>query len=101
MDTPPLDTPDLDTLVLATAEATPVLEVSTASVRLSPRLRLRPIPTTDTDTPDLATPVSATTVATLDSATDTAVATDTSDKKVPIYKGFQDQRKAAPLQLNV
>merc|ERR1712192_322169 len=113
-----------DTLVLATAvatpdlatEATPVLEVSTASVRL--RLRLRPIPTTDTDTPDLATlalgatediavdtpaldtPDSATTVATLDSATDTAVAMDTSDKKDPIYKGFQDQRKAEPLQLN-
>merc|ERR1712192_47058 len=106
VDTPPSDTLPLDTLVLATAvatpdlatEATPVLEVSTASVRPSPRLRLRPIPTTDTDTPDLATlalgatedmagdtPDSATTVATLDSATDTAVATDTSDKKVPIY----------------
>merc|ERR1712192_186318 len=100
-----VDTPPLDTLVLATlvatpdlaTEATPVLEVSTASVRLrpSPRLRLRPIPTTDTDTPELAT-----LVATLDSATDTAVATDTSDKKDPIYKGFQDQRKAEPLQLN-
>merc|ERR1712192_238739 len=96
-----VDTPPLDTLVLATAvatpdlatEATPVLEVSTASVRL--RLRLRPIPTTELDTPD-----SATTVATLDSATDTAVATDTSDKKVPIYKGFQDQRKSERLQLN-
>merc|ERR1712181_130410 len=100
-------------------EATPVLEVSTASVRPSPRLRLRPIPTTDTDTPELATlawgatedtavdtpaldtPDLATLVATLDSATDTAVATDTSDKKVSIYKGFQDQRKAELLQLNV
>merc|ERR1711971_349093 len=101
VDTPPLDTLDSeDTLV-----------VSTASVRLrpSPRLRLRPIPTTDMDTPELATavdtpaldtPDSATLVATLDSATDTAVATDTSDKKDPIYKGFQDQRKAEPLQLN-
>ena len=112
VDTPPLDTLDSeDTLV-----------VSTASVRLrpSPRLRLRPIPTTDTATPELATAVDtdtlvlattvdtpaldtpdlATTVATLDSATDTAVATDTSDKKDPIYKGFQDQRKAEPLQLN-
>merc|ERR1719234_1431092 len=102
VDTPPLDTLDSeDTLV-----------VSTASVRLrpSPRLRLRPIPTTDTpdlatlasgateatavDTPALDTPDLATLVATLDSATDTAVATDTSDKKDPIYKGFQDQRKA-------
>merc|ERR1712212_1360208 len=101
VDTPPLDTPDLDTLVLATAvatpdlatEATPVLEATTASVRLSPRLVLRLIPTTDTATPDLATlasgatadmvlatavdtlaldtPDSATPVATLDSATDT------------------------------
>merc|ERR1712181_57366 len=113
VDTPPLDTPDLAT------EATLVLEASTASVRLSLRLRLRPIPTTATDTPDLDTPASgatedtavdtpaldtpdlATLVATLDSATDTAVATDTSDKKVPIYKGFQDQRKADLLQLNV
>merc|ERR1711971_1230637 len=90
--------------------------------RLRLKLRLRPIPTTDTDTPDLATlawgatedtvlatavdtpaldtPDLATTVATLDTATDTAVATDTSDKKDPIYKGFQDQRKAEPLQLN-
>merc|ERR1719348_1779763 len=57
VDTPPLDTPDLDTLVLVTAvvtldsatEVTPVWEVTTA--RLRPRL----IPTTDTDTPDLAT----------------------------------------------
>merc|ERR1719285_566765 len=109
VDTPPSDTLDLDTLVLATAvatpdlatEATPVLEVITASVRLRPMLRL--IPTTDTATLDLATlasgatedmvlatavdtlasdtPDSATPVATLDSATDTAVATDTSDKK--------------------
>merc|ERR1711971_1442454 len=129
VDTPALDTPPLDTLDSATAVATPdsdteatlVSEVSTASVRLrpSPRLRLRPIPTTDTDTPDLATlasgatedtavetpasdtPDLATPVATLDSATDMAVATDTSDKKDPMYKGFQDQRKAELLQLNV
>merc|ERR1712203_740153 len=112
VDTPPLDTPDLDTLVLATAvatpdlatEATPVLEVTTASVRLrpSPRLMLmlRLIPTTDTDTLDLATlasgatedmvlataadtpasdtPDSATAVATSeDMATATVMATDT------------------------
>merc|ERR1711970_55891 len=54
VDTPPLDTLDLATLVLAT-DATPVLEATTASVRLSPRLMLRLIPTTDTATPDLAT----------------------------------------------
>merc|ERR1712181_138153 len=67
---------------------TPV--VSTWGLRPSPRLRLRPIPTTDTDTPELATdvdtdtlvlatavdtpaldtPDSATLVATLDSATE-------------------------------
>merc|ERR1712192_177922 len=122
VDTPPLDTLPLDTLVLATAVATPdlateatlVLEVSTASVRLSLRLRLRPIPTMDTDTPDLATlasgatedtavdtpaldtPDLATTVATLDSATDTAVATDTSDKKDPLFqctKAFKTSAK--------
>merc|ERR1712192_187256 len=101
-----IPTTDSDTLVLATTvatpdsatEATPVLEVSTASVRL------RPIPTTDTDTPELATlasgatedtavdtpaldtPDLATLVATLDSATDTAVATDTSDKKDPVLR---------------
>merc|ERR1719237_224645 len=50
VDTPPLDTLDLATLV-----------VTTASVRLrpSPRLKLmlRLIPTTDTATPDLATDV--------------------------------------------
>merc|ERR1711891_37865 len=101
VDTQPLDTLDLATLV-----------VTTASVRLrpSPRLMLmlRLIPTTDTATPDLATlasgatedmvlatavdtlaldtPDSATPVATLDSATNTAVATDTSDKKDPVLK---------------
>merc|ERR1712203_477874 len=95
-------TPDLAT------EATPVLEATTASVRLSPRLMLRLIPTTDTATPDLATQASgatedmvlatavdtpaldtpdlATAVATLDLATDTAVATDTSDKKDPVLQ---------------
>merc|ERR1712112_750511 len=48
LDTPPLDTLDSDTLV-----------VTTASVRLRPSPRLVPmlrlIPTTDTDTPVLAT----------------------------------------------
>merc|ERR1712126_564417 len=48
LDTPPLDTLDLDTLV-----------VTTASVRLRPSPKLMPmlrlIPTTDTDTPVLAT----------------------------------------------
>merc|ERR1712133_182704 len=105
-DTPPLDTPDLDTLVLVTAvvtldsatEVTPVWEVTTASVRPSPRLMPRLIPTTALDTPDLATAV-----AMLDSAMDTAVATDTSDKEVPVLqstKALQDQRKAERLQLN-
>merc|ERR1712032_1800791 len=93
VDTPPLDTLDLATLV-----------VTTASVRLrpSPRLMLmlRLIPTTDMDTPDLAmdvdtdtpdtppldTPDSATLVATLDSATeatDTLVATTASVRLRP------------------
>merc|ERR1711997_446756 len=97
VDTPPLDTLDLATLV-----------VTTASVRLrpSPRLMLRLIPTTDTATPDLATDVdtdtlvlatavdtpaldtldSATLVATLDSATevtDTPVATTASVRLRP------------------
>merc|ERR1711997_1266671 len=84
VDTPPLDTPDLDTLVLATAvatpdlatEATPVLEATTASVRLSPRLMLRLIPTTDTATPDLATLASG---ATEDMVLATAVDTPASD----------------------
>merc|ERR1712222_255028 len=112
------DTPDLDTLVLATAVATLDLDMevttasvrleSTASVRLRPSLRLmlmlRLIPTMDTATPDLATLASGATedmvlatavdtpasdtpaVATLDSATDTAVATDTSDKKDPVLQ---------------
>merc|ERR1719209_2802316 len=57
VDTPPLDTLDSATLV-----------VTTASVRLrpSPRLMLmlRLIPTTDTDTPDLATDTAATVLAT-------------------------------------
>merc|ERR1719460_3070757 len=84
VDTPPLDTLDLATLV-----------VTTASVML------RLIPTTDTDTPDLATdvdtdtlalatavdtPASATLVATLDSATeatDTPVATTASVRLRP------------------
>merc|ERR1719193_2407038 len=79
VDTPPLDTLDLDTLVVttedtedmasATAVDTPPLDtldlatlvVTTASVRLrpSPRLMLmlRLIPTTDTATSDLATDV--------------------------------------------
>merc|ERR1712192_360671 len=115
VDTLPLDTPPVATLDSDT-EATLVLVVSTASVRPrpSPRLRLRPIPTTDTDTPDLATLASgamedtavdtpaldtldlATLVATLDSATDTAVATDTSDKKDPVFqctKAFKTSAK--------
>merc|ERR1712098_145488 len=81
VDTPPLDTLDSATAVATTEDSatevtdTPVLEATTASVRLSPRLMLRLIPTTD----------SVTAVATTeDSATDTAVATDTSDKKVPV-----------------
>merc|ERR1719489_602165 len=96
VDTPPLDTLDSeDTFV-----------VSTASVRLRPRLRLRPIPTTDTATPELATdvdtdtlvlatavdtpaldtPDSVTLVATLDSATevtDTPVASTASVRLRP------------------
>merc|ERR1712168_216499 len=59
MVTPVLDTPDLATAVDSATEVTdtPVLEATTASVRLrpSPRLMLRLIPTTDTVTPDLAT----------------------------------------------
>merc|ERR1712203_249358 len=110
-------TPDLAT------EATPVLEATTASVRLSPRLMLRLIPTTDTATPDLATlasgatedmvlttavdtlaldtPDSATPVATLDSATDTAVATDTSDKKVPVLQSTKASRPAQSRMITV
>merc|ERR1719180_518700 len=66
VDTPPLDTLDSATLV-----------VSTASVRLrpSPRLRLRPIPTTDTVTPELATAVDTDTLV-LATAVDT-LASDT------------------------
>merc|ERR1711874_424461 len=63
---------------------TATLVATTASVRprLSPRLMLmlRLIPTTDTVTPPLATAVATTE----DSAMDTAVATDTLDKKVPV-----------------
>merc|ERR1712172_396993 len=69
VDTPPSDTLDSeDTLV-----------VSTASVRLrpSPRLRLRPIPTTDTATPELATAVDTDTLV-LATAVDTP-ASDTPD----------------------
>merc|ERR1712192_248085 len=96
-----LDTPPLDTLDSA---ATPV--DSTASVRLRPSPRLRPIPTTDTATPELATavdtdtlvlatavdtpaldtPDSATLVATLDSdteVTDTPVASTASVRLRP------------------
>merc|ERR1719295_2563665 len=48
---------------------------------------LRLTPTTGTVTPDLATPDSVTAVATTeDSGMDTAVATDTSDKKVPLLQ---------------
>merc|ERR1712032_1703904 len=95
VDTPPLDTPDLDTLVLATAVATLDLDMevttasvrleSTASVRLRPSLRLmlmlRLIPTMDT--------------ATLDSATDTAVATDTPDKKDPVLQSTKAFKTSA------
>merc|ERR1719376_1819200 len=98
-----VDTPPLDTL-----DSAATLVVSTASVRLrpSPRLRLRPIPTTDTATPELATdvdtdtlvlatavdtpaldtPDSVTLVATLDSATevtDTPVASTASVRLRP------------------
>merc|ERR1712037_316321 len=92
-------------------EATPVLEATTASVRPSPRLMLmlRPIPTTDTATPDLATLASgatedmvlATAVATLDSATDTVVATDTSDKKVPVLQSTKAFKTSAKQNITV
>merc|ERR1719432_70623 len=81
-------------------EATPVVTTASVRLRLSPRLMLmlRLIPTSDTDTlvaTDSATEV--TLVATpaldtldlvtpVDSATDTAVASDTTDKKVPVRK---------------
>merc|ERR1712212_263541 len=80
-----VDTPPLDTLDSATLVAT------TASVRLRPRPRLmlllRLIPTTDTVTPDLATLE--------DSATDTAVATDTLDKKVPALQSAKAFKTSA------
>merc|ERR1712055_621975 len=103
-----VDTEDmvLDTLVDtdSVTEATPVVTTASARLRLSPRLMLmlRLIPTSDTDTlvaTDLATEVTPvdtdTLVATpaldtldlvtpVDSATDTAVASDTTDKKVPV-----------------
>merc|ERR1712114_96894 len=82
LDTPPLDTLDLDTLVVTTASV---------RLRLSPRLMLmlRLIPTTDTATPDSATAVAT------DSATDTAVATDTSDKKVSVLKSTKAFKTSA------
>jgi len=59
VDTPPLDTPDSDTAVAtdSVTEATPVATTASVRLRLSPRLMpmLRLIPTTDTDTPVLAT----------------------------------------------
>merc|ERR1712055_678787 len=110
-------TPDLD---MEVTTASVRLE-STASVRLRPSLRLmlmlRLIPTMDTATPDLATLASgatedmvlatavdtpasdtldlATAVATLDSATDTAVATDTSDKKDPVLQSTKAFKTSA------
>merc|ERR1712168_764510 len=98
----PLDTLDSATLVVTTASVRPRL-----SPRLMPMLRL--IPTTDTVTPDLSTldcgatedtdsdtavdtlpldtPDLVTAVATTeDSAMAMAVATDTSDKKVPVLQ---------------
>merc|ERR1711981_742014 len=109
-----MEATDTDFLMEATdalTEATDFLMVAmdvvtTASVRLTPSprlmLMLRLIPTSDTDTlvaTDSATEVTPvdTLVATpaldtldlvtlVDSATDTAVATDTSDKKVSVLK---------------
>merc|ERR1711934_1245590 len=70
-------------------EATPVVTTASVRLRLSPRLMLmlRPIPTVDTDTL-VATPALDTLdlVTPVDSATDTAVASDTTDKKVPVWK---------------
>merc|ERR1719209_929963 len=87
-------------------EATPVVTTASVRLRLSPRLMLmlRLIPTSDTDTlvaTDSATEVTPVDTDTLvaipaldtldlvtpvDSATDTAVASDTTDKKVPVSK---------------
>merc|ERR1739838_810994 len=102
----PLLLPTSPTATPPPATTVPTLSEPSTSPRgrLRLKLRLRPIPTTDTDTPDLATlasgatedtavdtpaldtPDLATLVATLDSATDTAVATDTSDKKDPVFQ---------------
>merc|ERR1719222_319130 len=74
-------------------EATPVVTTASVRLRLSPRLMLmlRLIPTSDTDTlvaTDSATEVTPLDtldlVTPVDSATDTAVASDTTDKKVPV-----------------
>merc|ERR1712055_104111 len=104
--TPALDTLDLVTLVAtdSVTEVTPVVTTESVRLRLSPRLMLmlRLIPTSDTDTL-VATPALDTLVDTedmvldtlvdtedmvldtlVDSATDTAVASDTTDKKVPV-----------------
>merc|ERR1712192_242667 len=92
-----LDTPPLDTL-----DSEDTLVVSTASVRLRPSPRLRLIPTTDTDTPELATdvdtgtlvlattvdtpaldtPDSATLVATLDSDTEVTPVASTASARL-------------------
>merc|ERR1712055_570660 len=84
--TPALDTLDLVTLVAtdSVTEATPVVTMASARLRLSPRLMLMLmlILTSDTDTL-VATPALDTLdlVTPVDSATDTAVASDTTDKK--------------------
>merc|ERR1719239_1820883 len=50
---------------------------------------------TAVDTPASDTPELATAVATLDSATDTAVATDTSDKKDPVLQSTKAFKTSA------
>merc|ERR1712110_244758 len=86
-------------LIPTTDMVTPDL-ATPASVRLrpSPRLMLmlRLIPTTDTVTPDLATlPLDTAVATTEDSATDTAVATDTLDKKVPALQSAKAFKTSA------
>merc|ERR1712168_1201986 len=95
--TPALDTLDLVTLVAtdSVTEVTPVVTTASARLRLSPRLMLRLIPTSDTDTL-VATPALDTLVDTEDMVLDTLVDTDLVTEATPVVTTASARLRLSP-----
>merc|ERR1712007_220893 len=95
--TPALDTLDLVTLVAtdSVTEVTPVVTTASVRLRLSPRLMLMLIPTSDTDTL-VATPALDTLVDTEDMVLDTLVDMDSVTEATPVVTTASARLRLSP-----